>query len=249
MGITHNSKRLQSVGKSISAYQDNAGRLFWCLSCSCSTAGCGYTSKQSSTTEPLGLPYFTVLYHFSQPSETSLFLPQHCCKNRTKNTNIAWPTSQANEQAKDHMVGVTLRESWIIIQSVWIHFQSTSQGRLDMMRIWYASEFKWIHVNVTNWIRCAFDTHISMHYQLNPPPVVVWMRIQVGLYYYSWLMVGYAYHEIVCLLVSLMLYRSSLFCPCSDVGEERGFLWPRRVVQHDKIITGAYKRNNHQFLL
>ena len=43
---------------------------------------------------------------------------------------------------------------------------------------------------------CASNAH-RMQIRSNPPPEVVWMRIQTGSYYYSWFTRGYAYHEIV----------------------------------------------------
>ena len=49
VGVIHNSKMLHSEEESTSTYQDNAGRLFWGLSRSCSTAGCSYTNNCSMT--------------------------------------------------------------------------------------------------------------------------------------------------------------------------------------------------------
>ena len=34
---------------------------------------------------------------------------------------------------------------------------------LDVMYIQCVLDFKWIHVNATNWIGCAFDVHCSVH--------------------------------------------------------------------------------------
>ena len=101
----------------ISAYKDNAGRLFWGLSHSWSTAGCGHTSRQSSTMNPLEFFILQRRTTLHSHQKKILFLPQRCCKSTTENRDTNVPqatTSQANEQAKNLMVGVTLCRSWRI---------------------------------------------------------------------------------------------------------------------------------------
>ena len=57
------------------------------------------------------------------------------------------------------MVGVTSCKSWIIIIQSSFNFQSTSNPPPEVDWIQCALNFKWIHVNVTNRIGCAFDAH------------------------------------------------------------------------------------------
>ena len=65
--------------------------------------------------------------------------------------------------------------------------KALSHGHLDAHRMHIRSgsvAFTWMRIDL-------------MRIRSNPPREVVWMRIQTGLYYYSWFTRGYAYHEIV----------------------------------------------------
>ena len=88
-----------------------------------------------------------------------------------------------------------------------------------LMCIECASDPDWLRSHECALTWCASDAH-RVRIRLNPPPEVVWMRNQTGLYYYSWFMQGYAYHKIVgsvgftCWLglwhVFMALFRSAL---------------------------------------
>ena len=117
----------------ISAYQDDAGWMFQGLSCSCSTAGCGYWDY-------FILPCCTTLLSHQK---TSIFLPQHCCKNRTKTSYITCATtSQANkwEWASQSSHG-RCNLAWIMNNHT-ILFESASSPPPEV-----------------DWMWCAFDVH------------------------------------------------------------------------------------------
>ena len=70
--VIRNTKRLTASEKLISAYRDNAWRLFWGLHCpTCTVDNCMYMSKLSITAQ--WILFFYMLYHFSWPYETKPF--------------------------------------------------------------------------------------------------------------------------------------------------------------------------------
>ena len=68
-----------------STYKDDAGRCSEaCPARVALRAVPVYTSRQSSTTEPLGLLYLTALHHSSQPSENKPFFPNVAARTEHK---------------------------------------------------------------------------------------------------------------------------------------------------------------------
>ena len=159
------SKRLQSVRRINISYQDDAGRLFKGSPHSCSTAVAGIHWNEVAQRNHWDYFIYRAVLPFSAIRKQAAFFPTSLLE---QNRNSEWHSAQAmtglaNEQAKDLMVGVTSCESWIKCNPVRIHFQSNSRGGLDAMRIWCASDFKWIYVNATNWIGYTFDAHCGVH--------------------------------------------------------------------------------------
>ena len=118
-------------------------------------------------------PHYTT---FFSHLKTSLFLSQCLCKSRKENSDITRATSHDKpiQRASQRSHGRrNLMKSWIIIQS---QFQSASYPpEMDWTRC--ALDFKWIYMNATNWIGCAFDAHRDVHVK-GPKVVRTWLMLQ-----------------------------------------------------------------------
>ena len=76
-------------------------------------------------------PLWLLFYHavpLSLGIRNKTFIFKHHCKGRTERSDITCFTSQANKQADDLMVDVTLHESSILIQSSLIAHPNTTGG-------------------------------------------------------------------------------------------------------------------------
>ena len=95
--------------------------------------------------------------------KTRLFHIQRRCKSRTERSDIACTTSQANEQTKDLIVGVTSLKLWIIIQSCLNLFPNYLPRWIKRNAHLMCIGFKLDSFEYSSWIGCAFDAHRGVH--------------------------------------------------------------------------------------